>query len=69
MNSITAGITQQEETTKAVEMKNQMKVLLVQIYAKLREWGPLVVLALIVPGGSLLALWILHRHHAHGSTR
>jgi hypothetical protein len=50
-------------------MKNQMKVVLVQIYAKLREWGPLVVLALIVPGGSLLALWILHRHHAHGSTR
>jgi hypothetical protein len=39
------------------------------MYAKLREWGPLVLLALIVPGGSLLALWILHRHHAHVNPR
>ena len=60
---------QQEQFTKAVEMKNQSKVVLVQMYAKLREWGPLLLLALIVPGGSLLALWILHRHHAQGSTR
>jgi len=50
-------------------MKNQTKAVLVQMYTKLREWGPLVILALIVPGGSLLALWILHRNHAHGSTR
>jgi hypothetical protein len=51
-------------------MKNQTKAVLVQIYTKLREWGPLVILAIVVPGGSLLALWILRRqhHHAHGST-
>jgi len=47
-------------------MKNQSKVVLVQMYAKLREWGPLALLALIVPGGSLLALFILHRQHTHG---
>jgi hypothetical protein len=51
-------------------MKNQYKAAMVQIYRKLRESGPLVVLALVVPGGSLLALLILRRqhHHAPGST-
>lgn len=47
-------------------MKNQTAAWLVQIYRTLRKWAPLVLLALIVPGGSLLALLILHRQRAHG---
>jgi hypothetical protein len=50
-------------------MKNRIKATLVKIYGKVRAWGPLVVLAIVVPGGSLLALLILRRQHqdAHGS--
>jgi hypothetical protein len=55
---------------KAVEMKNQFKPVLVQIFRGLRKWGPLVLLALIVPGGSLLALLILRQQQqAHGGTQ
>jgi hypothetical protein len=46
-------------------MKNRIKATLFKIYAKVREWGPLVILAIVVPGGSLLALLILHRQHQH----
>ena len=56
----------------AVHMKNQVNAMLVQIYRKVCQWGPLAVLAvlaLIVPGGSLIALWIVHRQHAHRSVQ
>jgi hypothetical protein len=56
---------------KAVAMKNQCKAMLVKIFQGLRKWGPLVALAVIVPGGSVLALVILRQqqHHVHGSTQ
>jgi hypothetical protein len=47
------------------DMKNRIKAMLVKIYRGGRQWGPLVILAIIVPGGSLLALLILHRQHRH----
>jgi hypothetical protein len=57
---------------KAVAMKTRLKAILVMTWQGLRKWGPLIVLAIVVPGGSLLALAILrqqhhHHHHAHGS--
>jgi hypothetical protein len=55
---------------KAVAMNNQCKAILAKFWQGLRKWGPLVVLAIVVPGGSLLALAILrqqHHHHAHVS--
>ena len=50
-------------------MKNRVKATLARIYGLARKWGPLVLLAVVVPGGSLLALLILRRQHrdAHGS--
>jgi hypothetical protein len=51
-------------------MKNQFKAMLVKTLRWLRKWDPpLVALALIVPGGALLALLILRQQqrHAHGS--
>ena len=52
-------------------MKNQCKAILVKIFQGLRKWGPLVALAVIVPGGSVLALVILRQqqHHAHGGAQ
>ena len=56
---------------KTNDMKNQIKATLVKIYREVRRWGPLMILALVIPGGSLLALLILHRQHRHaqGSSR
>jgi hypothetical protein len=56
---------------KTNDMKNQIKATLVKIYRAVRRWGPLMILALLIPGGSLLALLILHRQHRHaqGSSR
>jgi hypothetical protein len=54
----------------AVAMKSKCKAILVRIFRGLRTWGPLVALALIVPGGWLLALAFLrHRQHTHGAVR
>jgi hypothetical protein len=52
-------------------MKSQCKVILVKIFRGLRKWGPLVALAVIVPGGSVLALVILRQqqYHAHGNAQ
>jgi hypothetical protein len=58
-----------EMTPKTTESKNQRPSRWVQIMEKLRAWGPLFLLAVIVPGGSLLALLILRRQHAHDHGR
>ena len=52
-------------------MKNRCKVMLGKIFQGLRKWGPLVALAVIVPGGSVLALVILRQqqYHAHGGAQ
>ena len=50
---------------KTHDMKNRIKATLVRLYVNVREWGPLVILAIVVPGGSLLALLILRRQHRH----
>jgi hypothetical protein len=56
---------------KAVAMKNRCKAILVKTFRGLRKWGPLMLLAAIVPGGSVLALVILRQqqHHAHGGAQ
>jgi len=59
------GMNQIEMTPTLTETKNQRRSRWVQIIEKLRAWGPLFLLAVIVPGGSLLALLILRRQHAH----
>jgi len=58
-----------EMTPKGTEAKNQRRSRWVQIMKKLRAWGPLFLLAMIVPGGSLLALLILRRQHTHDHGR
>jgi hypothetical protein len=50
-------------------MTNQFKARLVKIYRQALEWGPLILLAVFVPGGSLLAVLLLRRQQAHGSAR
>ena len=49
-------------------MTNQFKATLVKTYWQALELGPLILLTVLVPGGSLLAL-LLRRQQAHGSAR
>ena len=49
-------------------MLNRFKATLVKMIRMIRTWGPLVALAVIVPGGSLLALLILRHQQSHPST-
>jgi len=71
MNACIADVSMNEieMTPKATETQNQRPSRWVQIMEKLCAWGPLFLLAVIVPGGSLLALLILRRQHAHAHDR